>query len=262
MDERRFAVHLDGPAAIGGMAGSAERIPAGSGAMSLEDRRAATMAATTLCAANCCYFGSTAVISAPRRERRLTRLRVSQRRLLRLRGGQRRLLRLRGGEQRLFPLSSRERRLFGLAAAFEAALALFEQGDALRQDLRLLGEPGDGDREVQQQDEHEPERDHEQRGGRVVDAERRGDRPQQAAPEAEPEQHDGAEQPEHGVALEQPPAADELEQDDEQREGGDDRDDLDADPHQSPVTGASSPGSTTGLARTRPTEMASRTLTM
>src|SRR5439155_1670631 len=62
-----------------------------------------------------------------------------------------------------------------------------------------------------------------------------------------------------------PPPAHELEQDDEQAPRGDDCDDLYACLHQIPwvaATGASSPGSTTGLARASPTKIANSTLIM
>ena len=83
---------------------------------------------------------------------------------------------------------------------------------------------------------------------------------------AEDEEHDRAQQPQQRVALQQPPAAHELEHDQQQRDGADDRDDLDAGVHQIPcsaATGAALAGLGDRARRgARPTKSASSTLTM
>jgi hypothetical protein len=150
-----------------------------------------------------------------------------------------------------------------------AALGLFqpllEQREALGQDLRLVGQARDGGREVQQQQQDERERDEEQRVGRVGDADRVGQALEAVAPRGEAEQDDRAEQPQQRVALEQTPAAHELQHDEQQDGRADDRDELDPLVHQTPVsaaTGAAPPGSGSGRRRNSPTNSASRTLTM
>src|SRR5829696_9885315 len=52
------------------------------------------------------------------------------------------------------------------------ALALLEQGEALGEHLRLVGKAGNGQGEVQQQDQHESECDQEEGVRRVCDADR------------------------------------------------------------------------------------------
>ena len=145
------------------------------------------------------------------------------------------------------------------------AHVLVEQSQALGQHLDLIGHARDGEREVQQQHQDEPERDQEQGVGRIGDADQVGDVREQVAPDREREQDGGAEQPQQRVALEQAAPAHEVEQHQDQRGGCDDRDDLDASVHQIPctaATAASSPGSTLARLRPRPTSSASRTLTM
>src|SRR4051794_3716750 len=155
--------------------------------------------------------------------------------------------------------------LLGEGHPLLAADALLEQCDPLSEDLGLVGQPRHRHREVQQEDEDECERDEEQGVRRISDTYRVADGLQQATPEREAEEHDCAEQPQECVALEQPPATHQLEDDHEHRRGRHDGDDLDPELHQIPcsaATGALSPGSTTGRRRARPTKSASSTLTM
>jgi len=91
-----------------------------------------------------------------------------------------------------------------------------EQGDALSQDLRLIAQAGDRDREMQQHPQHEAERDDEQRVRRIGDAELLGEPVERPAPDGQGEQHDAAEQPQQGIALEQPATAHEIQYADQQ----------------------------------------------
>ena len=107
--------------------------------------------------------------------------------------------------------------------------------------------------------------DEEQRVRRGEDAHRVGELLERVLPDREPEDHHRAEQPQQRVALHQPPAAHQLEHDDQQGHRAGDGDDLDPALHQIPcsaATGAASPGSGTGRTRASPTNRASSTLIM
>ena len=73
--------------------------------------------------------------------------------------------------------------------------AMLEEAHPLGQDLVLVGEARDRQREVQQQQQLGAERGGEQQRRRVVDAELEGDRRQQPAPGGEEEQDASGEQP-------------------------------------------------------------------
>ena len=131
--------------------------------------------------------------------------------------------------------------------------------------LRLVGQPGDRDREVEEQQKDEREGDEEERGGRVLDSYEPSCILQQPAEAGQDEQHDAAEQPQERVPLHEPPAPHELQHDQQQDPRRDDRQQLDSCFHQIPcsaATGAAPPGSGTGRARNRPTKIASSTLIM
>ena len=96
---------------------------------------------------------------------------------------------------------------------------MLEQGELLRQDHVLVGELRDHRRVVQQDREDEERRDREEHGRRVAgDAEPAGDRVQAAAPRGEDEQDEPGREPEQRVALAQPAAADQLEDDEDQQD--------------------------------------------
>src|SRR4051794_41047098 len=115
---------------------------------------------------------------------------------------------------------------------------------------------------MQQQKEDEAERDYEQRVRRVGDAERVCEVREGIAPDRQAQDDDAAAEPDERVALQQAPAPDELEDDEQQYGRADDRDDLDPVLHQLAATGASSPGSMTRCWRNRPMKIASSTLIM
>ena len=81
---------------------------------------------------------------------------------------------------------------------------------------------------MQQHDEDEQEAQDEQRGRRVGDADLLGDEPERVAPDREDENHPSGDEPEKGVALLQPPAADELEDHEQEERRGDRGEDRDA----------------------------------
>src|SRR6266540_1194333 len=110
---------------------------------------------------------------------------------------------------------------------------------------------------MKQHREEEERRDREQvRRWICLDPDPAGDRVQAAAPRRENEQHRPREQPQEGVALAEASAADELEDDEEQRGGGDRGGNRDLERRHLP----SSRG--TGLRRNEPTSRASSTFTM
>ena len=107
--------------------------------------------------------------------------------------------------------------------------------------------------------------DEEQRVRRRDDAHLARDHVQRVLPDGEAEDHDRAEQPQQRVALHQRAPAHQLEHEQQQPDGADDRDDLQPGVHQIPcsaATAAASPGSGTARRRPRPTNSASSTLTM
>ena len=108
---------------------------------------------------------------------------------------------------------------------------------------------------VKEEGEHEEGAEDEQRRGRVVDPEQRGDHVEPASPEREDEHDGGGEEPEERVALAQPPSANELEHDGEKDERGDRRGDRDPQGGHRSCTGR-------GVNRKSPTKTASRTLTV
>jgi GDP-L-fucose synthase len=105
---------------------------------------------------------------------------------------------------------------------------LLEQRQPLGEDHILVGELRDHGRVVEQHREDEQRRDREQHRRRIPGhAEPARDRVQPAAPRGEHEQDEARDQPEDRVPLAEPPAADQLEHDQEQeqrRHRGDDRD--------------------------------------
>ncbi len=106
--------------------------------------------------------------------------------------------------------------------------ALLEQGEPLRQDHVLVGELRDHRRVVEQHGEDEERRDGEKHRRWVAgDADPAGDRVQPTAPRREHEQHDAGREPEQGIALAQPPAANQLEDDEDEQDRRDRRGDRD-----------------------------------
>src|SRR3954451_8380484 len=115
---------------------------------------------------------------------------------------------------------------------------------------------------MQQQQQDEAKRDHEQRVGRVRDPEGGREMRQRAAPDRQSEDDEPAAEPDERVALQQAAAPDQLEYYEHQQRRADDRDDLDPVLHQLAATGASSPGSITRCWRNKPMKIASSTLIM
>src|SRR5439155_18089429 len=143
---------------------------------------------------------------------------------------------------------------------------VLEDRQALGEHLRLIGEPRDRGREMQKEGEDEEQRDDEERVRRAVDAHELGEAFQAVSPRRQRQQDDAARQPQQRVALEQATPADELEYDEQKRDGGEDGHELKSvAEHQMPcpaATGSRSPASTTGRARARPTNSARSTLIM
>jgi hypothetical protein len=118
---------------------------------------------------------------------------------------------------------------------------------------------------VQQEQQDEPDGHEEQRVRRGHDAHLARDHGQRVVEHGQAEDHDRAEQPQQRVALHQRAPPHELEHEQQQADGPDDRDDLQPGVHQIPwsaATAAGSPGSGTARRRPRPTNSASSTLTM
>src|SRR5581483_11420701 len=117
--------------------------------------------------------------------------------------------------------------------------------------------PRDDRRVVQQHREEEENPDREQDCRRVAaDADTSCDRVQAVAPGRKPRERESGEQPQERVALTQPVAPDQLEHDEDEREGRNRPCDGDGERSHS----ESSCGTT--LRRKRPTKIASKTLTM
>src|SRR5262245_14695142 len=118
---------------------------------------------------------------------------------------------------------------------------------------------------MEQEQQDEGERDEEERVRGRDDPEVARQHGQRVLPDRQDEDHDRAPEPQQRVALHQRAAPDELEHEEQQRDGAEDRDDLEAALHQIPwsaATGAASPGAGTLRRRPRPTNSASSTLTM
>ncbi len=179
--------------------------------------------------------------------------------------------------------------LITVSRAAQRAQPLVEPRDLLGEDLRLLGEPRGDNRELEQEQERDPERGEEEEVRRNLDPEVVGGEREQLVPNRQHEQRDRDNHPQQRVALDQPPPPHQLEHDPKHHRRDDDRRDLDPrvepalrrDEHRyapltavcSSVIGAAgatpSPSgrsggfsSGTGRRRNRPTKIASRTLAM